>query len=77
MRPTTKEFLTKLAALLEEYQVEITIEESCSGYSGFTADGLEFEVTYSTEEGYKRSDYVHLRGTWFSIEDFKEKLNEL
>jgi hypothetical protein len=74
MQPTTKEFLEKLVALLEEYQVEITIEESCSGYGGFTVDGIDLDIPY-TLDGYKRNEYLSLYGKWFTFEDFKEKLN--
>ena len=74
MHPTTKEFLEKLTTLLEEYQVEITIEESCNGYAGFTADGIDLGIPY-TMDGYSRHDYVELSGKWFTFEDFKEKLD--
>ena len=74
MQNATKEFLTKLAALLEEYNVVVSIEESCKGYGGFTADGFEFDITYSTEEGYKRDEYIYLQGSWFDCEEIREKL---
>ena len=75
MQPTTIEFLTKLADLLEEYGVELTIEESCNGYAGFTADGIGFDIPWVTEDGYKRNDYVSLNGKYFNSEDVREKLN--
>lgn len=77
MKKNTKDFLLELATLLDKYKVEIEITESSKGWtSGFTADGLEFEVPYTTEDGYPLDDYIQLPGCYHNsadIFDYVEK----
>lgn len=75
MQETTKEFLTKLAALMEEYDVEFEITESCHGYSGFSVDGLEIGLWYTAVDGdvtYKNIEYVELSGRFHNAIDVRE-----
>ncbi|QDP50357.1 MAG: hypothetical protein Tp178MES00d2C33159851_147 [Prokaryotic dsDNA virus sp.] len=79
MQDTTKEFLTKLAALMEEYNAEFEITESCHGYNGFSVDGLEIGLWYATIDGditYKNIEYVELSGRFHNAVDFRELAEE-
>lgn len=80
MQERTKEFLTKLAALMQEYEVEFEITESCHGYSGFSVDGLEIGVAYvevvSAEYYYNNTEYVELRGRFHSAKDVFDLIEE-
>ena len=77
MKTQTKEFLTKLAALLQEYSVELTVEESCRSYGGFSVDGLEIGVkNYVEEYDYWNMDYVQLYGTMYDAGDVLELLDK-
>lgn len=76
MKQNTKNFLLELAALLDKYKVEIEITESCNGWNGFSADGLEFDIPWIEEGGFPRNDYVELKGRWHcatDIFDYVEK----
>lgn len=77
MKQNTKDFLLELAALLDKYKVEIEITESCNGdWSGFSVDGLQFEVPYKTEDGFPLDDYVELAGRFHcstDVFDYVEK----
>lgn len=70
MKQQTKDFLTKLAALMQEYEVELEITESCHGYGGFSVDGLEIGVkNYIEEYDYWNTEYVELYGKNHNAED--------
>jgi hypothetical protein len=79
MKQQTKEFLTKLAALMQEYEVELEITESCHGYGGFSVAGLEIEigVKNSIEEyDYWNTEYVELSGKNHNAEDVLELIEK-
>ncbi len=80
MQERTKEFLTKLATLMQEYEVEFEITESCHGYNGYTVDGLEIGVAYievvDPEFSYNNTEYVELRGRFHSAKDVFDLIEE-
>ena len=79
MQETTKEFLTKLAALMEEYDVEFEITESCHGYNGSSVDGLEIGLWYTAVDGditYKSVEFVELSGRFHTADDIRELVEE-
>ena len=79
MQETTKEFLTKLAALMEEYNAEFEITESCHGYGGFSVDGLEIGVPHIVQVddlSYKKTEYVELSGRFHSALDVRDLIEE-
>lgn len=43
MKPETKEFLTKLVALMQEYGVSISVTEECRGYDWYCS-GIKFDT---------------------------------
>ena len=77
MKQQTREFLTKLAALMQEYEVELEITESCHGYGGFSVDGLEIGVkNYIEEFDYYNNEYVELSGKNHNAEDILELIEK-
>jgi hypothetical protein len=59
MKIKTKEFLTKLAELFEEYDVEMEVEMSSSGWGGYDFDQIDVMVPY-VDGSYKMHDYVKI-----------------
>lgn len=80
MQENTKEFLTKLAALMDEYKVEFEITESCHGYNGYTVDGLEIGVPYvevvDPDWSYNSIDFVELMGRSHNAKDVLDFIEE-
>jgi hypothetical protein len=77
MKQQTKEFLTKPAALMQQYEVELEITESCHGYCGFSIDGLEIGVkNYIEEYGHWNTEYVELYGKNHNAEDVLELIEK-
>ena len=77
MKQQTKDFLIKLAALMQQYEVEFEITESCHGYGGFSVDGLEIGVkNYIGEYDYWNTEYVELRGKNHNAEDVLELIEK-
>ena len=81
MQETTKEFLTKLAALMEEYNAEFEITETCHGYGGFSVDGLEIGVPHVVQVdddlSYNNTEYVELSGRSHNAVDVRELAEEV
>lgn len=77
MQTKTREFLQKLAALMQEYDVDLEITESCHGYGGFSVDGLEIGVKSMSEDyGYVFHDYVELTGKYHEAKDILELIEK-
>jgi hypothetical protein len=77
MKEHTKEFLQKLAALMEEYEVDFEITESCHGYNGFEVDGLEIGVKiHDIDDNYHYTEYVDLSGRYHDAKDILELIEE-
>lgn len=80
MQQRTKEFLTKLATLMQEYEVEFEITESYHGYNGYTVDGLEIGVAYvevvAADYSYNNTEYVELQGRFHSAKDVFDLIGE-
>lgn len=79
MQETTKEFLTKLAALMEEYDVEFEITETDNGWFGYSINGLEIGVPYEIfDDGavYPNTEYVELSGRMHNAKDVLDFIEE-
>jgi len=71
------DLLTRVNALMEEYEVELEITESCHGYGGFSVDGLEIGVkSMSKEYGYINTEYVELSGKYHNAKDILELIKK-